>query len=137
MIPALLATFFAVGNVNADRRGAIEISERMFATHITHIAMNPGNYLGRTIKLEGIFREYYMGAFIGDPIYVVFRYFTDGCCTMQVGFEVAWPEGVTKPYPADGLWVQATGVLGVRGVLYLELTSLTVLNRTGAALVRR
>jgi len=129
---AIAISFFTVSAAVAEGRH-VEISERMFATHINHITMNCDDYLGRTIRIEGIFLRYDPN----EPLYVVYRTLSDGCCVRKVGFEVKWPGGITRPYPADDSWVEAIGVLRRRGLLYLELNSLTVLNRRGAGIVRR
>ena len=113
-----------------------EIHERMFATHIRSIRMNANQYIGRTFKLEGIFMVVQAD---GRDIYSVVRYSRDGCCGGNMsGFIVKWD----RPYPADDSWVEAIGVLRVGGsgsdrYLYIELSSLTVLDRRGLGFVRR
>ena len=133
---AIAVVFFALGAAAAEGR-TLEISERMFATHVNHITLNPFDYEGRTIRLEGIFVNYNAALGFNEPLYVVYRNFSDGCCVMRIGFEVQWPEGVARPPPADDSWVEAVGVLRLRGFVYIELTSLTVLTRRGADFVRR
>ncbi|MCL2205993.1 MAG: hypothetical protein FWB82_05680 [Treponema sp.] len=134
---AIAVSFFTVSAAAAEGRAAVEISERMFATHVNHINLNPFDYMGRTIRLEGIFVNYNAALGFNEPLYVVYRNFSDGCCVMRIGFEVQWPEGTARPPPADHSWVEVIGVIRMRGFIYIELTSLTVLNRRGAAVVSR
>ena len=120
----------------------IEIREKMFATQVNDVYMNTEDYLGKTIKLEGIFKE--EQGYDRTYCFVV-RYGPGGCCGMDanVGFEVAWAKENTKPFPADNSWVEATGVLksyeedGYFQYLYLDLSSLNTLTRRGAETVKQ
>ena len=120
-------------------KGVIEIKEKMFLAQVNDVYLNPEDYLGKTIKLEGIFKE--------EPGYeksycFVVRY-GPGCCGNDgnAGFEVAWAAENAQPYPADDSWVEVAGVLktyeedGYSQYLYLDLSSLKVLDRRGAELV--
>jgi uncharacterized membrane protein YcgQ (UPF0703/DUF1980 family) len=128
--------------VQSSPGSVIEIREKMFIAHVRDVYLNTKNYLGKTIKLEGIFwSQRYLGE---EPYYSVVRYGPgDGCCGPgEFGFEVKWPIDNTKSYPADNAWVEATGVLkSEQGKyyqsLYLELSSLTVLSRRGSEQVRQ
>jgi len=124
--------------------GTIEIREKMFATQVSDVYLNAEDYLGKTIKLEGLFKsELYYGK--DEPYCFVIRYGPGGCCGMDanVGFEVAWAKENAKPYPAVDSWVEATGVLktyeedGYANYLYLDLSSLNVLSRRGAETVKQ
>ena len=127
-------------NKSSTESNIIEISERMFVTHINSIYMNISNYLGKTIKLEGIFGATQIET--GD-FYYVFRYSQDECCGGGMsGFEVRWASDQIRHFPAANSWVEATGILreyrrASNRFVYLELTSLTVLNRRGAEQVSR
>ena len=110
----------------------IEIRERLFIAQTNDIYINPGDYIGKTIKYEGIFDcEYWEAS--GENIYYVFRY-GPGCCgyDANAGFEVIYG----GEYPKKNDWVEAVGVLeeyeegGVR-YLRLNLLSLTVLEKRG------
>ncbi|MDR2374902.1 MAG: metal ABC transporter permease [Treponema sp.] len=117
----------------------IEIKEKMFIAQTNDVYLNAEDYLGKTIKLQGIFKkERYEG--IDTEYYFVLRY-GPGCCGTDgnAGFEVAWgqPE---QPYPNVDDWVEASGVLGYYEedgypYLYLALSSLTVLDERGAEYV--
>ena len=117
----------------------IEITERMFIGQVNEIYANPGDYLGKTVKLEGIFKMYDAG----DAIYYhVVRYGLDPCCgDANIGFEVVLSGDEDPPEPDS--WVLATGILKTEQVndffsfLYLDLSSLTVLNERGAEFVRQ
>ena len=124
--------------------GTIEIREKMFATQVSDVYLNAEDYLGKTIKLEGLFKsELYYGK--DEPYCFVIRYGPGGCCGMDanVGFEVAWAKENAKPYPVVDSWVEATGVLktyeedGYANYLYLDLSSLNVLSKRGAETVKQ
>jgi uncharacterized membrane protein YcgQ (UPF0703/DUF1980 family) len=124
-----------------QNRNIIEIKEKMFLTQTNDIYLNPDDYLGKTIKLEGLFK-------IEDfpwqerPFYYVLRY-GPGCCGYDgsAGFEVIWDSNST-PKPArlkEDDWVLAAGILSAYddGGLYIALTAITVLDIRGAELVRQ
>jgi len=124
-------------------KNIIEIRETMFAAQISEIYLNAEDYLGRTIKLEGIFK---IGGNNEEPIFYVLRYAPDDCCGGRgfAGFEVRWSENLPAPlqYTADDSWVEATGILrehriGGNKYLYLELVSLISLDKRGAEYVNR
>jgi len=106
----------------------------MFMTQVNDIYLNAEDYLGKTIKLQGIFKQ-------EEGFNFVIRY-GPGCCgnDANAGFEVAWAKGKPKQYPDTDSWVEATGVLKTYGdefmqLLYLDLTSLTKLSKRGAETV--
>jgi len=80
----------------------------MFIAQTNDVYLNRDEYMGRTIKLEGIFG----GVPEADPpFYFVYRY-GPGCCGYDgnVGFEVVWKD-VQRDYPKNNDWVEAIGVL--------------------------
>ena len=99
----------------------------MFLGQVDDIYKNSQDYLGRKIKLEGIFlRDRYT---TGETFYSVIRYGLGGCCGNdgQVGFEVAWPDNNRQTYPEDNSWVEVMGELKRnRSWLYIELSSIIV-----------
>jgi uncharacterized membrane protein YcgQ (UPF0703/DUF1980 family) len=117
----------------------VEIGEKMFINQVNDVYLNSGDYLGKTIKLEGIFKrdEGYEKTY-----FFVIRY-GPGCCGNDgnAGFEVVWANEKEHPYPAEDSWVEAAGVLktyeedDVMQYLYLDLSSLNVLNSRGAETV--
>ncbi len=115
-----------------DDSDIIEIKEKMFIAQTNDIYFNPVDYLGKTIKYEGIFNVHEVPE-TDTRYYSVIRY-GPGCCGVDAyaGFEVIWD----KDYPEQEDWVEAVGVLKEyeeNGYQYLrlELTSLTVLSTRG------
>jgi len=150
---AVIISFFLINcarNNNGDSAAArdypaaekaVEIMERMFVTQINEIYMNAEDYLGRTIKLEGIF---IIEQLEDDTVFFVLRQTPDGCCGTRgfAGFEVKAAANQPEHFPANDSWVEAIGVLreyrmGLTKYLYLELSSLNILNRRGAEFVTR
>ena len=137
---AAVAIIVLTGCTRTDEDDILEIRERMFVTQINDIYMNASEFLGKRIKLEGIFTSDTWG----DPLHFVLRRSPGGCCGTdgRTGFEVKWPEGRRDPYPAENSWVEATGTLKYtvsdnRRFLYLELSSLRVLTTRREEFVTR
>ncbi|MDR1095417.1 MAG: hypothetical protein LBL31_03415 [Spirochaetaceae bacterium] len=129
----------------------IEIREKMFIAQTNEIYLNADDYIGKKIRLEGLFKtEQTYGD--GEPYCFVLRY-GPGCCGYDgsAGFEVAWSprakaandSSVTvlaPPYPGEDAWVEAVGTLNYYEednypYLYLQLISLTVKEQRGAEFV--
>lgn len=116
----------------ASSSEVIEIKEKMFIAQTNDIYFNPEDYLGKTIKYEGIFNMYdYPGT--NELLYSVIRY-GPGCCgiDLNAGFEIV----PGKEVPNNEDWVEVTGVLHeyeFEGVKYLRLeeTSLRTLPTHG------
>jgi uncharacterized membrane protein YcgQ (UPF0703/DUF1980 family) len=126
------------------KTGVIEIKEKMFIAQTNDIYLNSEDYLGKTIKLEGLFK-------IEDfspqesPFYYVLRY-GPGCCGYDgsAGFEVIWDNKDTlKPsYPKEDDWVEAIGTLKTyeenrNQCLYIALSQITVLEKRGEEFVKQ
>jgi uncharacterized membrane protein YcgQ (UPF0703/DUF1980 family) len=125
-------------NPAGKKPDVIEIKEKMFIAQTNEIYINTNDYLGRTIRYEGIFHE--AASEGGGKYRYVIRY-GPGCCPGDVsaaGFEVVWDKG----YPKQNDWVEAAGVLkqyddnGIPA-LRLALKSLTVLTTRGKERVTR
>jgi zinc transport system permease protein len=138
---AIAASLFVIGCTNkGTNKGTVEISEKMFLAQVNDVYLNAKDYLGRTIKLEGIFlSEQYSDD--TEPYCFVIRY-GPGCCgtDSNPGFEVKWDKSRLQPYPATESWVKAIGTLKMDKVgdtqyLYLDLSSLDVLSERGAEIV--
>jgi zinc transport system permease protein len=124
--------------------GVVEIKEKMFIAQTNDVYLNPEDYMGRTIKLQGLFKkEWYDPQ--KDPYCFVLRY-GPGCCGNDgnAGFEVAWNlknnGSAEAEYPQEDDWVEAAGVLASYEedgypYLYIELSSLKVLDERGAEFV--
>ncbi|MDR2729571.1 MAG: hypothetical protein LBB81_01575 [Treponema sp.] len=142
VIIVITASFYIINYVRTDRNepfvstnDVINIKEKMFISQVNDVYVNPEDYLGKTIKLEGIFKmeQGY------DKLYCFVLRYGPGCCGNDgnVGFEVAWDKEREKPYPGIDSWVEATGELKTYEededyqYLYLDLVSLNVLNKRG------
>jgi len=124
----------------------IEIRERMFITQINDVYLNKDEYLGKTIKLEGLFK--YMEGDEREYCFVIRN--APGCCGFDgsAGFEIAWEapgqasSDNQKEYPKIDDWVEAQGVLkgyeeeGM-SYLYIALSDLKVMDTRGAEFVSR
>jgi zinc transport system permease protein len=140
-ILAIAASFFTVSctKPKAEVTNTVEIGEKMFISQVNDVYLNADDYLGKTIKLEGIFKQE-QGY---EKSYCFVLRYGPGCCGTDgnVGFEVAWANGKAQSYPTIDSWVEATGVLktyeedGYDQYLYLDLSSLNVLNKRGAETV--
>ncbi|MDR2519081.1 MAG: metal ABC transporter permease [Spirochaetaceae bacterium] len=88
----------------------VEIKEKLFIAQINDIYENPEDYLGKTLKLEGLFK-YSAPMAGGEPYYFVMRY-GPGCCGNDgtIALEVMWEHGEGAYLPEDA-WVEAIGVL--------------------------
>ena len=133
----LLAVF---GLRTTTGKDSVKIREKMFMTQVHEIHLNAGRYLGKTIQLEGLFIQQQADGLPTQKVYR--RTILDACCGIygMSGFEVAWVENRGQPYPAPDSWVEAVGVLRNRGndsQLYLDLISLTILDRRGLEFVTR
>ncbi|MDR1058998.1 MAG: hypothetical protein LBL43_05565 [Treponema sp.] len=120
---------------SAPAGDVLEIREKMFIAQTNEVYLNPEDYMGRTVKLEGLFKKQeYPG---GGGYCFVLRY-GPGCCGNDgsAGFEVAWD----RPYPQEDEWVEAVGVLDSYDedgypYLYLDLASLVVKEERGKEFV--
>jgi uncharacterized membrane protein YcgQ (UPF0703/DUF1980 family) len=106
----LSLSFSAYASVDAEN-DVFEVREKMFIAQTNDVYLNPDEYLGRVIRLEGLFG---IVAEEEPPCYYVYRY-GPGCCAFDsnAGFEVAWADsGASREkYPNEDDWVEATGVL--------------------------
>ena len=136
-----LLTLFAVILLLSGCAGGddvIEIRERSFVTQITDIYANADEYIGRTIRYEGLFQTFHRPA-TGGYYHQVVR-ITFGCCGYDgvTGFEVYL--GDIEPFP-DNAWVEVVGVLewfdsGWFSMPGVAVTSVTELAERGQEFVR-
>ena len=115
----------------------VSIREKMFIAQTNDIYINADEYMGKTIKLEGLFST----VRYGDVIQYTVTRNGPGCCGNDgvVGFEVRFSED-DAGIPADGDWVEAIGSLERyemwnQRYLRLALESLRVLDQRGAETV--
>jgi len=129
-----------IPQVNEKKNNVVEIKEKMFISQVNDVYLNPEDYYGKTIKLEGLFIKEYSSTRT-EPYCFVVRY-GPGCCGSDgnAGFEVAWANNRKVPYPEKNAWVEAAGELKTYEeddypYLYLDLSSLNVLSKRGAEYV--
>ena len=126
----------------------VVIGERFFITQIYDISYNYKDYLGKSIKIEGLFKDRHWD---GKIAYYVYRN-TPGCCGNdgEIGYELSWdPEyegGVLddnsdqRIYPNINDWVEVRGTLkryerSGFPALYLALSELNVMDKRGKEFV--
>ncbi len=110
-------------SANSD---VIELTENMYVTYINEIYTNFDDYIGRTIKLQGMFTsEYYEPS--DTTYYYVYRV-GPGCCGndgSMCGFEFTWDGQM----PQDNDWIEVIGTLDkydLEGQTYLTLNAKSV-----------
>ena len=117
----------------------VEIKEKMFIAQTNDIYLNINDYLGKTIKYEGMFFGTHYEP-TDSMLYMVIRY-GPGCCgdDGNAGFEVAW-DNADIAVPSNNDWVEVIGELeeyDELGQRYfrLDVKSLRVLDERGAETV--
>lgn len=86
----------------------IEITEKMYVSWINEIYTNPTDYLGKQIKIEGMFSGSYYEE-TGKTYYYVYRV-GPGCCGndgSMCGFELTTSEKL----PSENDWIEVVGTL--------------------------
>ena len=126
----------------------ITVRENMFITQINDINLNYKTYLGKTVKIEGMFKEF---TWDGKTMYYVYR-MTPGCCGDDgiIGFEMSWEEDYqgfsANPdadiFPDANEWIEVQGEIKSYEkfdypFLYLAIAELNVLDERGAEFVSR
>lgn len=111
----------------------VYIKEKMFIEQINDIYLNADDYLGKTIRYEGMFNQFYWED--GDQTYYSVIRYGPGCCSFDAnaGFEIKWD----GEYPETNDWVEVSGTLEEYeedGTIFLQLVldSMTVLDQRGA-----
>lgn len=94
--------------VNRENKEVINIEEKIYLSQMTDVYMNTGDYIGRTISMEGYMIPYDVG---DDIIGAVVRS-SPGCCGDDgiTGLSFIWDGDV----PADNDWISVSGVLSMR-----------------------
>ena len=104
------ATLFA-GEPGGKKKFDIDLS-RMSGTmvygQVYQMVMYPQKYIGKYIKMKGVFSSYYddeskrrfYGCVIQDAL---------ACCSQGLAFELAKPRKFPKEYPAEGAEIMITG----------------------------
>jgi uncharacterized membrane protein YcgQ (UPF0703/DUF1980 family) len=114
----------------------VDIREKMFIAQTNDIYLNAQDYIGKTIRYEGLFAEF-QNLETGATYYSVIRY-GPGCCGIDgnSGFEIKWD----GKYPEPHDWVKVIGTLeeyeeGGSWYLQLRLDEINVLAVRGAETV--
>jgi len=129
---------FAVLCAAAGDEEILEIKERMFIQQCNDIFFNTDEYVGKTVRLEGIYKTFRIpdGNSIKTSHYVYRN--SPGCCGNdgESGFIVLLED---FPAPEQNAWVEATGKVEVTavGMPMLRLSSLKVMETRGAEFVRK
>jgi len=130
-----VAVVLAACTPNEESDNALVIGDRFFVTQVIDVFVNLPEYMGRTIRYEGIFRTVDWFPTPHDN-FIVYRY-TMSCCGQDpIGFEVLLPPGV-RPFD-DFSWVEVTGVVEEsHGFPAVRITSIVEAPDRGAAMVWR
>jgi len=115
----------------------VDITEKMYVTYINEIYTNTKDYIGDTIRLEGMFSAQYYEP-TDTTYYYVYRV-GPGCCGndgAMCGFEFSYHGEM----PEENDWIRVTGTLGTyeeEGITYLTLDaqSVEILDARGAETV--
>ncbi len=126
-----------VSSINETNSIDLDITEKMYVTYINEIYTNPSAYLGKRVRLEGIYTEEYI-----EPTQMTYRYVYrsgPGCCGTDgsmCGFEFT----MDGEYPSENDWIEVVGTLeqyDENGIKYLNIKadSVTVKSDRGAEVV--
>ena len=123
----------AVEDANSELAGEkqsgidVDITEKMYVTYINEIYLNTEDYLGQTIRIQGMYKPY-IDENTGLTYYYVYRT-GPGCCGndgSMCGFEFTWDGDM----PNDNDWIEVVGSLrsydDEDGWTYLTLDSKSV-----------
>lgn len=121
-----------------DLKNVFEIREKMFINQCNEIYLNPKDYNGRIVKLQGMY-DGYVDIDTGERSSFIFRY-GPGCCGNDgvAGFELLY-EGKNIPEIND--WIEVLGVATlIKSEYYetvaLKVISIKVLKNRGAEFVK-
>ena len=107
-----------------------EITERFFAMQMFELFVEPEEFMGRTIRYEGLFATRTWTT-TGEDFHMVYRY-TAGCCEPMpepLGLEIYLND--IDPVP-EGAWVEITGILErfeVEGTGFLRLSAISMVEK--------
>jgi len=109
VIGLLLLFLSGCGGGSASDIDVLEIDEQSFVLRMMDVFFSPDDYLGRTIRYEGLFRT--LDIPVVGYIHQVYRY-TLGCCGPDgvIGLDVRLDRANVEPFN-DGAWVRVEGVL--------------------------
>lgn len=120
--------------MQSDGEIDVDITEKMYVAYINEVYVNTDVYIGKTIRIQGMFQAYTDDT-DGKTYYYVFRT-GPGCCGndgSMCGFEFTWAGDM----PKDDDWIEVVGILRTYeddGWTYLTLDakSVTIMEKRGA-----
>jgi len=145
---ATKADFSALVNALPQTPDVIDIRENMFLTQMNDLGLNYRTYIGKTLRLQGMFKQLHWN---DQDTYYVYRR-TPGCCgdDGEIAIELSWDQnymgrnvsGENYTYPVMNDWVEVQGELKsyIRSgyvFLYVALSELNILEERGAEFVTR
>lgn len=109
----------------ADTSNMVEITDNYFIEQTNDLYLNLNDYVGRTIKIEGLIYSYEDSN--GDTCYAVVRN-TPGCCGSDglAGLDIRYDEN----YPEENLWVEVIGVVGTDTMYGSQIPAIQVSSMT-------
>lgn len=117
----LILTLMIVVGCRNNTGNTIEITEDMYLSWVNEIYSNEKDYIGKTIKIEGMYSSYYIES--EDTTYNLVYRVGPGCCGTDgdmCGFEFE----SDNELPNENDWIEIEGVLGyyeVNGTEYLTI----------------
>lgn len=110
----------------------VDVTETLYVSYINDIYTNINSYVGKNIRIEGMFKE----EIVGSNSYCYVYRVGPGCCGndgAMCGFEFTW-DGASQLL--DNSWIEVVGELETyqeNGKTYLNLraSSVTVLTQRG------
>ncbi|GMO25150.1 MAG: hypothetical protein Ta2B_04650 [Termitinemataceae bacterium] len=134
-------------NTEISKDKIIEIKEKMFISQVNDVYLNPDEYMGKTIKIEGLYKCE-TNIETNQQYNYVMRY-GPGCCGSDgnVGFEIAYSSAedgaavdVKNSFPLEDTWVEAVGLLDSYmendyPYIYIKLNSLNEKKQRGSEFV--
>ena len=108
-----------------DTNNMVEITDNYFIEQTNDVYMNLNDYLGKTIKMQGLIYSYEDGN--GDICYAVVRN-TPGCCGNDglAGLDIRYD----GEYPEEGTWVEIVGVIGKDTVFNTDTPAIQIASIT-------
>ena len=109
----------------ADTSNMVEITDNFFIEQTNDLYINLNDYVGKTIKIEGLIYSYEDSN--GDICYAVVRN-TPGCCGNDglAGLDIRYDED----YPEEDTWVEVIGVVGTDTMYGSEIPAIQVSSMT-------
>ena len=133
VITALIILSTLQSGIKTDEDGILDLtplSVTMLSAEVNRITTRPDDYIGRTIKMSGIYYAVYDG--LGDYQHIVAVQETDSCCLPQ-GLEFILRGDYIYPddYPENGTRIEIIGVYsrdeGIASPYYLAANDINVL----------